>query len=1133
MLGPRAAALAAGLGGSLVLSLAVGMPAAQALQTAQTSIVSANPADFTPNVLDGEVDTIVQMGSTIVLGGTFTTVQEVTPGAPVLVRNHVVAFDATTGVISQTFNPQIDGNVEALLPAGDGTSLYVGGDFNNVDGKPGKSLVRLNLADGSLTHGFAVPKPDGVVKDLRLVNGQLVLAGIFQHIGKTTRGQIASVDPTTGALTSFVSFVLTGPIHPGDIVKVSKMDVSPDGSKLLAIGNFTRVNGLARSQVFMLNTSGATATLSTWQTAFFPAGCFSGDDTYLRDVDISPDGTYAVISTTGGYHGPLSPCDTQSRWALTNAAPAQQPMWLNVTGGDTTQAVAITGTAVYVGGHFRWANNPLANNVAGPGAVPREGLAALDPTNGLPLSWNPGRARGVGVFAILATDTGLWVGSDTDQVGGETHGRIAFFPLDGGVPAPPNVTGYLPDDVYLMGTPGTAAGTTPVNWTDTIDRQFWIGPHSAPEATAQPALGGSWGSSRGSFLVDGTVYSGWSDGTFQASSFDGTTLGAPVSIPLFGSSFAADIPTMTGIVYASSRIYYTLAGNPNLYTRSFTPQSQVVGAQRFVVGGTVSALNPAQVTGMFLSGSKLYFADATTGHLLDVTLSGESITSAGTITGPAVLADSTIDWRSRGAFVWNGSPAPRPNTLPTALFTTSCNGTACTFNASTSFDPDGHLVSYAWDFGDGTTGTGVLPTHLYPAAGAYTVSLTVTDYQGGTATASAAVHPVHSQYSTITPCRVFDTRTGKGTCSGSTTVPKAPLGANKTLSVKMTAVAGVPANATAVVLNVTAVGASTATYITVWPHSGAFPLASNLNVSPGSAIPNLVVAPIGAGGAVDFYNAKGTTHLVADIAGYFSPTSPADYTAVGPCRLFDTRTGTGVCSGAQTIPAAPLVGGTPLPVQVAGVGSIPADATAVVLNVTGLQGTADTFVTVWPDGTNRPLTSNLNLVQGSARPNLVIVPIGSDGMVDFYNAQGTLNLVADVAGYFSPSSTAGYTPGGPCRLLDTRTGTGTCLHAPTITKAPLGPTGVLSIKVTDVAGIPENATAVVLNVTAVNATQPTFVTVWPDGGPPPLASNLNVAGTFATPNLVVVPIGADGSIDFYNDQGNVNLVADVAGYFSP
>ena len=245
--------------------------------------------------------------------------------------------------------------------------------------------------------------------------------------------------------------------HNGGLLAVNKIDATPDGNKILALGNWTTVDGLDRDLLVLLDTSGATSVVSTWQTSFFAPACSHSFDTYMRDLDISPDGTYAVVTTTGAYGGVTSPCDTQTRWDLTTTASNLKPVWTNVTGGDTTYAVAISGPVVYVGGHFRWANNPYAGDSAGPGAVPRQGIAALDANTGLPLSWNPGRDRGVGVFDLLATSTGLWVGDDTNQIGGETHKSLAFFPLAGGSPIPANSVGTVPNDVYLLGSPNVSS----------------------------------------------------------------------------------------------------------------------------------------------------------------------------------------------------------------------------------------------------------------------------------------------------------------------------------------------------------------------------------------------------------------------------------------------------------------------------------------------------------------------------------------------------------------------------------------------------------------------------------------------------------------------------------------------------
>jgi PKD repeat protein len=1129
----------------MVVALATGQPA-NAVQFPQTTIVSDVPAAFTPNILDNadqvndpaQVNAIAQVGNTIVLGGTFHQVQEVGAATPVT-RDYLFAFDATTGAVSTTFVPTLDGEVDAVIPAGDGTSVYVSGIFKNVNGTADTGVTRLDLATGAITAGFSPATIDGEVHDLRLVHGQLIIAGTFGKVGTVSRGQLASLNPATGALTNFLAHTFGAPLNGGPL-KVIKIDVTPDGSKLLAIGNFTTVDALPRSQVVLFNTSGVTATLNTWQTSFFAPGCAQVFDSYMRDLDISPDGTYAVITTTGGPGGSSQPfCDTTTRWDLTTAASGLQPTWRNASGGDTAYAVAITSTAVYSGGHFRWANNPYGSNAAGAGAVPRQGLEALDPLTGLPLTWNPTRARGVGVFDMLATSTGLWVGSDTNTVGGQTHDKIAFFPLAGGLTPPANLVGTLPDDVYLLGAATSAPGVTPATYGDTVARQFWIGPGHAPETTANPSLGVTWGQARGSFLVDNTVYSPWSDNTLLARSFDGTTMGAPVSVPLYlngttdSRAFYYDVPNITGIFYADNRVYYTLAGDANLYSRPFTPQSQVFGATRTTIGSTASVINPKNVSSMFISGSTIYFASSADGHLYSATLTGATLASPGTITGPATLADSSMDWRSRAAFVWNGNPATHVNVPPTAVATATCTSVTCTFDGTGSSDSDGHVVSYAWDFGDTTAGSGATTTHTYPAQGSYTVTLTVTDNVGATSTVTITVHALRSAFTAVTPCRVFDTRTGHGACTGAPAVAKAPVGTGKTLAVNLTNVGGIPANATSVVLNVTAVDATGATFVTVFPGGAPRPLASNLNVSSPKAIPNLVVVPLGAGGVVDFYNALSSVNLVADLAGYFSPTSPADFTAIGPCRLFDTRFGAGACTGATAVPATPVKAGTVLSVPVVGTATIPSNATAVVLNVTAVNATSDTYVTVYPDGATRPLASNLNVHSAAAVPNLVIVPVGADGNVDFYNAGGSVNLIADVAGYFAPGSGAGYSSAGPCRVFDTRLGVGSCAGAVPVTAAPVGPGATLAVQVAGVAGVPANATAVVLNVTAVGASAPTFITAFPDGSARPGVSNLNVSSSAAVPNLVIVPVGAGGKIDFYNLSGNVNVLADIAGYFAP
>jgi hypothetical protein len=353
----------------------------------------------------------------------------------------------------------------------------------------------------------------------------------------------------------------------------------------------------------------------------------------MRDVDIAPDGSYFVIATTGASRAG-SLCDTASRWELGRTGSGQQPTWVDYTGGDTLYSVAITGPAVYVGGHQRWLNNPLRSGGAGPGAVTREGIAALDPRNGLPLLWNPGRDRGVGVFALVSTPEGLWIGSDTDRIGRyEYHGKLAFMPVAGGSAVPEPRVGAVPGELHRLGLTGA------------MDHRAYDGTAFGAPA---PVPGVDWTQARGAFMVSGRLYTGWSDNNLYVRDFDGTTAGPATALNLAGVNTATNFPVnrVTGMFFepSSGRLYYTLSGDARLLYRYFTPESGVVGAETF----TASATGWSSVSGMTLASGKLYFATSN-GNLSAVGFAGGVPTGAATvISGPAVDGQS---WLSRGLFV--------------------------------------------------------------------------------------------------------------------------------------------------------------------------------------------------------------------------------------------------------------------------------------------------------------------------------------------------------------------------------------------------------------------------------------------------------------------------------------------------
>jgi PKD repeat protein len=421
-------------------------------------VVSAVPGASTPHAVNGTVFAIAQVGSTVLMGGTFTQVQPANRSTTYDLP-YVVAFDAATGAVNTAFAPALDNRVETLLPGPTAGTVYVGGAFNTVGGVRAKGLVLLNVSNGSRVAGFTAPPMNGIVQSVKRSGNRLFVGGTFTTLGTSPRGGLGSLDATTGALDSFLTSSVAvnhswTPEGGGAkaAVGVFRLDLTPDGSRMVAIGNFKKVDGLDRDQIAMWDLTGATAVVrADWRTRAYEPACYSwAYDTYVRDLDFSPDGSYFVVATTGG--GNTTLCDTAARWATNASGDDVQPVWSSYAGGDSLLSVAVTGTVVYVGGHQRWMNNPSGNDFAGGGAVPRPGLAALDPATGMPLAWNPGRnPRGAGAYALLATPAGLWVGSDTEFIGNYRYrrGRIAFFPLAGGAPVASNAVPALPAGVYL------------------------------------------------------------------------------------------------------------------------------------------------------------------------------------------------------------------------------------------------------------------------------------------------------------------------------------------------------------------------------------------------------------------------------------------------------------------------------------------------------------------------------------------------------------------------------------------------------------------------------------------------------------------------------------------------------------
>ncbi|MDH6136334.1 hypothetical protein P3T37_005759 [Kitasatospora sp. MAA4] len=246
-------------------------------------------------------------------------------------------------------------------------------------------------------------------------------------------------------------------------------------------------------------------------------------------------------------------------------------------------------------------------------------------------------------------------------------------------------------------------------------------------------------------------------------------------------------------------------------------------------------------------------------------------------------------------------------------------------------------------------------------------------------------------------------------------------------------------------------------------------------------------------------------------------TAGSEYTPYGPTRLLDTRYGIGAPAG--------QVGSDKMArVQIAGNGSIPSRVSAVVVNLTVTNPTDSGFITAYADGGVRPSTSNVNFTAGQTVPNMAIVPVGADGYIDLFNSGlASVDLIADVTGYFTQDAASGYTSLPPNRIVDTRNDS----QVPGL--------GSIAAQVAGNGSVPPSGvTAVALNVTVTNPRSDGFLTVYPDGQDTPNASNVNYLSGQTIANSVVVPVGADGKIRIHNGGGlGADVVVDVVGYYSP
>ena len=465
------------------------------------------------------------------------------------------------------------------------------------------------------------------------------------------------------------------------------------------------------------------------------------------------------------------------------------------------------------------------------------------------------------------------------------------------------------------------------------------------------------------------------------------------------------------------------------------------------------------------------------------------------------------------------------NALTTDMSTSISQTVAYNGGQSTVEPTPTPAVSYTVNWGDGDTQTYPASSttaltglaHTYAKPGVYTVAETAKMTDGETLTTTKTFTTTGADYTPSGPTRILDSRSGVGGLSGR-------LVSGKCYSLPVANVGDVPANVTAISANLTVTDAVSNGWVAVGVINTINPV-SNVDYLAGQTVANSVLVPVVdsdvqvCGGG----DANASADVILDLTGYFTTSAASGYQPVTPDRVLDTRNGTGAAD-------AKVAANAGVPVAIAGADSIPSGISAVAVHVTVTDTAGNGWIAAEPDGAGVPGTSSLNYLKGQTISNTVIVPVGKDGEIELYNggAGGSVDLIADVSGYFSATAPEAFAGIVPFRAVDSRAdGDG------------LSADGTQTYSLDTVLGggalstFPAGAT-IAANITATDETANGYLTAYAQSTPRPTISNLNYVahqnlGDFA----LLGTTGSADEVDVYNNStGSTDIIFDVSGYFS-
>ena len=394
-----------------------------------------------PRILDGVVLDTAQVGNFIVVVGDFTQVER--SDGRVFAATGAYAYDINTGSLIESFLPSFTRNngnptiVRTVTAAGP-NSVFIGGRFNSVNGTTRHRLVKISITTGTVDPTF-VANTDAEVNALVTDGNRLFVGGDFNSINSVPRSRLAEVNATTGAVNLGFRLDITQSSrdNPTFTYGPRYLGITDDGV-LVVVHRAERVGGFLRPGIALIDVQ--TNSLLGYSTDFW-----NGEEILAFDADLSPDGSYIVVVSNGGDE-PLLGRDAGVRFDITDrSTPNQGERWI-ARNFDSTYSVAISNSAVFMGGHFcnvEGPNSPVPfpgigqytndNSCFGitpasrfPTTVNRDQLAAFDPATGTALDWDPGSDGFVGVTSLEVTSRGLLVGHDGTFLGRDGNQRRAW-----------------------------------------------------------------------------------------------------------------------------------------------------------------------------------------------------------------------------------------------------------------------------------------------------------------------------------------------------------------------------------------------------------------------------------------------------------------------------------------------------------------------------------------------------------------------------------------------------------------------------------------------------------------------------------------------------------------------------------